>query len=37
MTYVEMSGFSTKEEMIFVRETNGWKMGISETKAYFGN
>lgn len=35
MTYVEMSGYSTKEEMIFVRETSGWKMGISETKAYF--
>ncbi len=36
MTYVEMSGFSEKEEMIFIRETNGWKMGISETKTYFG-
>lgn len=37
ITQVEMSGHSDSQDVLFVREPDGWKMGVVETKSYFGN
>ena len=37
VSQVEMSGHTENQDIIFVREKNGWKMGVAETKVYFGN
>ncbi len=36
VTSVEMSDHTETKDTIFVREQNGWKMGIVETEKYFG-
>lgn len=35
ISQVEMSGHTEDQDIIFVRESNGWKMGVVETKEYF--
>ena len=35
ISQVEMSGHSESQTIVFVREKDGWKMGVVETKEYF--
>lgn len=37
VSQIEMSDHTESQDVIFVKESNGWKMGVVETKAYFGN
>ena len=35
VSQVEMSGHTENQDVIFIRESSGWKMGVVETKEYF--